>query len=134
MADDTTTNDPKRRSHKSPPNDPTETAGAPPPGDPGANARAKAKADDGHPDPLAQIHLAAKGGPSGLVAALNDLPNIPALDGLRANANAGYYRTAPTEELVKALEGLPLPRENAQALAARDAIVARAKAGEFRQG
>ena len=93
------------------------------------------KAKEGHPDQLAQIrHSSPALGPRTLVQALDELPRIPPLDGLRVNAANGYYGSVGRDELVKALEGLPLPPENAGALAARDALVARAKTGEFSRG
>jgi hypothetical protein len=93
-----------------------------------AKADADKKADDGHPDPLAQINLVKPAGPSGLIAALHALPPIPALDGIKANAEH-----ASTEELVSALKTLPLPEDNQGALDARDEIVRRLEAGEFRR-
>lgn len=83
---------------------------------------------EGHPDQLAQIKLAKPAGPSGIRAALDSLPAIPALDGIRANAE--HYTT---EELIDALSTLPLPEANKAALETRDEIIARLKAGEFRR-
>jgi hypothetical protein len=93
-----------------------------------AKADADKKAEDGHPDPLAQINLVKQAGPSGLLAALHALPAIPALDGIKANAEH-----TPTPELVEALKSLPLPEDNEAAIAARDDIVRRLEAGEFRR-
>jgi hypothetical protein len=93
-----------------------------------AKAEAEKKAEEGHPDPLAQINLVKQAGPSGLIAALHALPPIPALDGIKANAEH-----STTEELVEALRSLPLPADNVPALEARDDIVRRLEAGEFRR-
>jgi hypothetical protein len=89
---------------------------------------AERKAKEGHPDPLAQINLVNDGGVPGIRAALDSLPAIPALDGLKAN-----WETYSRDELVQALRTLPLPKENAAALATRDAIVKRLESGELRK-
>lgn len=109
---------------------PTEEA---PPSEPAPSEPAPSETGQQHPDALAQIRIAGvhTSGTSGLTAALNELPNIPAVDGLRANTANGYYASVPPDELVSVLEGLPIPEDNAEAVAARASLVARAKAGEF---
>lgn len=82
------------------------------------------KADEGHPDQNAQINLAASGGPAAIRTALDSLPPIPALDGLKAN-----WEHYSTQDLVSALESLPLPAENEGALRTRDEIVKRLQSG-----
>jgi hypothetical protein len=129
-----------------PPNERTTGQGAnprrssfrPAPADVGAKAtedkqadeanRDKVLADEGHPDALAQIKLARVAGPAGLLTAINGLPAIPALDGLRAN-----YEHYTNDELVDALKTLPLPEDNKGALEHRDEIVRKLEAGEFRR-
>jgi hypothetical protein len=134
-----------------PPVPPTADDAAKPPADDGAKPRTRAaqtdegagttaakerqatedaerQAKEGHPEPLAQIHLINDGGVPGIRAALDSLPAIPALDGLKAN-----WETYSRDELVKALTTLPLPKDNEAALATRDSIVARLKSGELRK-
>lgn len=86
------------------------------------------KAEEGHPDALAQIKLAKHAGPSTLRAALDSLPAIPALDGIKAN-----FEHYSSDELIEALKGLPLPEDNEGAIETRDEIVRRLEAGDFRR-
>lgn len=89
--------------------------------------------EDGQSDPAAQSKISAQGGlRSGggdLLAELGALPQIGALDGIRANAQAGYYRTVPAAQLVADLEGLTF--ESDEQTAVRDALIERAKSGTF---
>lgn len=87
---------------------------------------------DGQPDPAAQAKISAAGGQRGrgdLVSELGSLPPLPALDGIRSNASAGYYKTRPADELVADLQGLAF--ENDEHGKVRDALVERAKGGAF---
>ena len=89
-------------------------------------------AADGQPDPAAQAKIsAAAGARSGgdLLAELGALPAIGALDGIKANAQAGYYRTVPAEHLVTDLQALTF--ENEEHGKVRDALVERARGGAF---
>ena len=90
----------------------------------------QADADKGKPHPHAQIEVTQQPTlSSSLAEGLAGLPQLSQLDGVRANAT--YYLGAGREELVKLLEGLPIPPEDKHGLAARDAVVAHAKAGHF---
>lgn len=90
------------------------------------------KGGDGQPDPAAQAKISAAAGQRGrgdLATELGALPNVAALDGVRANAAAGYYKTRPADELVADLQGVQLESEEHQKI--RDALVERAKGGAF---
>lgn len=96
-------------------------------------AEVQAAADAGHPDPLAQMKISGAAGMHGdLGTELSKLPPIAALDGLKANAAAGYYRGVPKDELVATLKGLPFEDESARVQ--RDWLVQRAESGEFSRG
>jgi outer membrane biosynthesis protein TonB len=96
-------------------------------------AEVQAAADAGHPDPLAQIKISGAAGAHGdLVTELSKLPPIAALDGLKANAAAGYFRGVPKDELIATLKGLPFEDESARVQ--RDWLVQRAESGEFSRG
>jgi hypothetical protein len=87
---------------------------------------------DGQPDPAGQAKISAAGGQRGrgdLVTELGALPPIAALDGVRANAKAGYYATVPTADLVADLEGVTF--EDEEHAKVRDALVERVKGGAF---
>ena len=87
-------------------------------------------------DPAAQAKISAQGGlragGGDLLAELGALPPIGALDGLRANAQAGYYRSVPAAQLVADLEGLTF--ETPEQTAVRDALIERARSGTFSGG
>lgn len=96
-------------------------------------AEVQAAADAGKPDPLAQSKISGAAGAHGdLVTELSKLPPIAALDGLKANAAAGYYRGVPKDELIATLKGLPFEDESARVQ--RDWLVQRAESGEFSRG
>jgi hypothetical protein len=88
---------------------------------------------DGQSDPAAQAKISAAAGQRGthgdLVSGLAGLPAIGALDGIRSNAQAGYYKTVPAEQLVTDLEGLTLEDEAHKA--ARDKLIEQARSGAF---
>jgi len=91
--------------------------------------------EDGQSDPAAQAKISVQGGLRGggdLLAELGALPPIGALDGLRANAQAGYYKSVPAAQLVADLEGLTF--ESDEQTAVRDALIERAKSGTFSGG
>jgi hypothetical protein len=105
---------------------------------PDAEAGAAASADlkptaDGQSDPAAQAKISTQGGlragGGDLVAELGALPAIGALDGIRANAQTGYYKTVPAAQLVADLEGLTFETDDQTAV--RDALIERAKSGTF---
>jgi hypothetical protein len=104
---------------------------------PDAEAGAAASADlkptaDGQSDPAAQAKISTQGGIRGggdLSAELGALPPIGALDGIRANAQTGYYKTVPAAQLVADLEGLTFETDDQTAV--RDALIERAKGGTF---
>lgn len=85
----------------------------------------------GQSDPLAQAKISGQAGLRGgsLLAELNALPPIGALEGIRANAQGGYYRTVPAAQLVTDLEGLTF--ETPEQTAIRDALIERAKGGAY---
>lgn len=85
----------------------------------------------GAPDPLAQQKISAQAGvgTGDLFSELGALPAIPALDGLKSNARAGYYKSVPTDELVRDLSGVSFESEEHTKI--RDALVERAKGGAF---
>jgi len=86
----------------------------------------------GQPDPMAQAKISMAGGRSGsgdLVSELGALPSIGALDGIRANAQTGYYKTVPAAQLVADLEALVFDTDEQKAV--RDALIERAKSGSF---
>lgn len=96
-------------------------------------AEVQAAADAGQPDPLAQMKISGATGAHGsLSQELAKLPPIAALDGLKANAAAGYYRGVGKEELIATLKGLPFEDESARVQ--RDWLVQRAESGEFSRG
>jgi hypothetical protein len=86
------------------------------------------KAEEGHPDEQAQIKLVAVSGPSTLRLAIDALPPIGALQGIKAN-----FEHYSSEELIDALKTLPLPADNVEALDARNEIVRKLEAGEFKR-
>lgn len=99
---------------------------------PQVEAEAQKKADEGKPDPLAQARISAAAGNRGsgdLLSELGALPQVSQLDGIRANAQAGYYRTVPAEQLATDLQGLQFEDEGAAKV--RDALVERARGGAF---
>ena len=79
----------------------------------------------GQPDP--KLGQRARSGD--LVSELGALPPLPALEGVRANAAAGYYKTRPADDLVVDLEGVSF--ESDEHGKVRDALVERAKGGAF---
>jgi hypothetical protein len=85
----------------------------------------------GAPDPAAQAKISAQAGVSSgdLASELGALPNIAALEGIKANARAGYYRGVPAEELARDLSGLTFESDEHSKI--RDALVERAKGGAF---
>ena len=96
-------------------------------------AEVQAKADEGKPDPFAQSKISGAAGVTGdLVTALGNLPQIAALDGIKAAAASGYYRTVPKDELLAQLRGLPFEDETGKVQ--RDWLVQRAESGEFSRG
>lgn len=117
-----------RKSHHPPEPETTET-------EPLAGAAAEAQLEpspDGQPDPAGQAKISAAGGQHAagdLVSELGALPAIGALDGIRANAQAGYYKTVPAEQLVADLEGLTFETEEQQAV--HRALIERARGGSF---
>lgn len=97
-----------------------------------AEAEAQKKADEGKPDPMAQAKISAAAGTRGsgdLLAELGALPQVSQLDGIKANAQAGYYRTVPAEQLASDLQALQF--EDAAHGQVRDALVERARGGAF---
>lgn len=99
---------------------------------PQVEAEAQKKADEGKPDPLAQARISAAAGNRGsgdLLAELGALPQVSQLDGIKANAQAGYYRTVPAEQLAADLQALQFEDEGAGKV--RDALVERARGGAF---
>ena len=88
---------------------------------------------EGQSDPAAQAKISVAAGQRGthgdLVSGLAGLPAIGALDGIRANAQAGYYKTVPAEQLVTDLEALSF--ESDEHTAARDKLVEQARSGAF---
>lgn len=85
----------------------------------------------GAPDPAAQAKISAQAGvgTGDLFSELSALPAIPALEGIKANARAGYYESVPSEHLVADLSGVSF--ESAEHTKIRDALVERAKGGAF---
>jgi len=87
--------------------------------------------EGGGTDPAAQAKISAQAGiKSGdLASELGALPNIPALDGIKANARAGYYKSVPAEQLAADLGAVSFESEEHAKI--RDALVERAKGGAF---
>lgn len=99
---------------------------------PSATAAADLEPGPQGTDPAAQSKISGIAGvrSSGdLASELGSLPAISALDGIKSNAAAGYYKTVPAEQLVADLQALTF--ENEEHVAVRDALVERARGGAF---
>lgn len=87
----------------------------------------------GQSDPAAQAKISTTAGQRGtrgdLVGGLAGLPQVAALEGIRSNAQAGYYATVPAAQLVADLEAVTF--EDAEHTAARDKLIEQARAGSF---
>ncbi len=85
----------------------------------------------GAPDPAAQAKISAQAGvgTGDLFSELGALPSIPALEGIKANARAGYYKSVPADELARDLSGVNFESDEHSKI--RDALVQRAKGGAF---
>lgn len=102
--------------------------------DPAASAteQANLKGSGDQPDPAAQAKISTAAGQRGLgdlLSELGALPPLPALEGIRANAQSGYYKTVPAEQLVTDLQGVHF--ENDEHGKVRDALIERVKGGAF---
>lgn len=114
----------KHRSNTTEP-DTTENAAS-------ATEQANLKSSGDQPDPAAQAKISAAAGQRGLgdlTSELGALPPLPALEGIRANAQAGYYKSVPADQLVADLQGVHF--ENEEHAKVRDALVERVRGGAF---